>query len=64
MYSIIVIAALHEEIQIAIPSIVECLTDSEKHVRQKAINGLTGIAAYGSCPSVRMSLFDVLKDCR
>lgn len=55
-------AKFHEEIRMAIPSIVECLKDSDSYVRRAALEGLPSLAAHRM--SYYLSPFDVLAhDC-
>jgi len=55
-------AELQEEIGKAIPGIVKCLGDSERHVWSAAAEGLSSLGAYRMCPSV--SPAGVLNDVR
>jgi hypothetical protein len=43
-------AELQEEIGKAIPRIVECLKDSNNDVRCAAVNRLSSLGAYCTCP--------------
>jgi len=43
------VAEFRENIQIAIPAIVECLKDSHWYVRKTAIEVLSRLAAQGMC---------------
>lgn len=49
MCSTMTVAEFHDEIRIAIPGIMACLTDSAWRVRQAAINGLSSLAVYRMC---------------
>ena len=43
------IAEFQEDVRIAIPTIAECLKDSESDVLKAAIEGLSMLAAQGLC---------------
>jgi len=45
------VAELGEEFRIVAPIIVRCLKDSSDWVRSSALDGLSCIAAHGTCPS-------------
>ena len=49
VYLIVSSAELHEEIQITIPSIVNCLENSDSNVQCIALNGLSSLATHGTC---------------
>jgi HEAT repeat protein len=52
-----IVAELREEIQPAIPRIVECLKDSSHwNVRLAAIDALSSIAARGMCQPIRFQV--------
>jgi hypothetical protein len=53
-------AELREEINKAIPLIVECLKDSSSHIHNTAAEALSLFGAYCMCPSA--SLLLVLND--
>jgi len=46
-----IVVELQEEIRTVIPGIVGCLKDSDSSVRNAAIDGLSIIAAHGTCLS-------------
>src|SRR5438270_10151350 len=43
------VAEFRKEIRMCIPTIVECLKDSESSVRSAIIDGLTSLAGHGMC---------------
>ena len=49
MYSIVSSAELQKDIQTAIPNIVKFLEDSDSHVQQAALYGLSHLATHGMC---------------
>jgi len=49
-------AEFREDIDKAIPCIVECLRDADYHVRNAATEGISLLGVYRMCPSVSLLL--------